>query len=43
LGEAFRHLAAQKGSEILEGHLMRDHAHMLVAIPPRRAVSQVVG
>ena len=43
LGDVFRQLALQKGSEILEGHLMPDHVHMMIAIPPKHAVSQVVG
>jgi putative transposase len=43
LGEVFRQLAQQKESRILEGHLMSDHVHMLIAIPPKYAVSQVVG
>ena len=43
LGEVFHKVAEQKESRILEGHLMPDHVHMLVAIPPRYAVSQVVG
>ena len=43
LGEVFRRLAHQKESRILEGHLMSDHVHMLIAIPPKYAVSQVVG
>jgi putative transposase len=43
LGDAFRQLAAQKESKILEGHLMPDHVHMLISIPPKYAVSQVVG
>ena len=43
LGEVFRRLAAQKESRVEEGHLMPDHVHMLVAIPPKYAVSQVVG
>jgi len=43
LGEVFRQLAQQKESQILEGHLMPDHVHMLIAIPPKYAVSQVVG
>ena len=36
-------LAAQKESEIVEGHLMPDHVHMMIAIPPKYAVSQVIG
>jgi putative transposase len=34
LGEIFRELARQKESKVLEGHLMVDHVHMLLAIPP---------
>jgi putative transposase len=36
-------LARQKESVILEGHLMADHVHMLISIPPKYAVCQVVG
>ena len=43
LGEVFRRLAEQKGSRIEEGHLMPDHVHMMISIPPKYAVSQVVG
>ncbi len=43
LGEVFRQLAKQKESRIEEGHLMRDHLHKMVAIPPKHAVSQVIG
>ena len=43
LGEVFRRLAAQKESEIEEGHLQLDHAHMMISIPPKYAVSQVIG
>jgi len=43
LGELFHKLARQRDSQILEGHLMADHVHMLIAIPPKYAVSQVVG
>ena len=43
LGEVFRKLAQQKESRIEEGHLMMDHVHMMIAIPPKYAVSQVVG
>jgi putative transposase len=43
LGEMFRKLAGQKESRIEEGHLMSDHVHMLISIPPKYAVSQVVG
>jgi len=43
LGEVFKKLAVQKESRIEEGHLMPDHVHMMIAIPPKYAVSQVVG
>ena len=43
LGEVFRTLAQHKESRIEEGHLMADHVHMMIVIPPKYAVSQVVG
>ena len=43
LGEVFRRHALQKESKVEEGHLMPDHVHMLLSIPPKHAVSQVVG
>ena len=43
LGELFHDLARQRESRIEEGHLLVDHIHMLVSIPPKYAVSQVVG
>lgn len=43
LGEVFRKLAEQKESRIEEGHLLPDHVHMMIAIPPKHAVSQVIG
>jgi len=43
LGEVFRRLARQKESEIEEGHLMGDHVHMMISIPPKYSVAQVVG
>ena len=43
LGEVFRDLARQKESRIEEGHLCGDHVHMLISIPPKYAVAQVVG
>ncbi len=36
-------LARQRDCQIIEGHLVQDHVHMLIAIPPKRAVSDVVG
>ncbi len=43
LGDVFRRLAEQKESQIEEGHLMSDHVHMLISIPPKYAVSKVIG
>ena len=43
LGEVFRKLGLQKESRIEEGHLMPDHVHMMISIPPKYAFSQVVG
>jgi putative transposase len=43
LGQVLRELARQKESEIEEGHLLADHVHILISIPPKYAVSQVVG
>jgi putative transposase len=43
LGDVFRTLALHKESRIEEGHLMVDHVHMMISIPPKYAVSQVVG
>ena len=43
LGEVFHELARQRESEIVEGHLCLDHVHMLIRIPPKYSVSEVVG
>lgn len=43
LGEIFRELAKQKDSQVVEGHLMSDHVHICLSIPPKYAVSNVVG
>ena len=43
LGEIFHALAKQKESRILEGHLKGDHVHRCISIPPKFAVSSVVG
>jgi REP element-mobilizing transposase RayT len=43
LGEVFRKLAEQKESRIEEGHLMPGHVHMMISIPPKYSVSQVIG
>jgi putative transposase len=43
LGDVFHTLARQKESKILEGHTQSDHVHLLIAIPPKYPVAQVVG
>ena len=43
LGEVFRELARRKESKIEEGHAMGDHVHMLISIPPKYSVAQVIG
>ena len=43
LGDVFHELARQKERRVLEGHLQPDHVHMLLSMPPKYAVSQVVG
>jgi len=43
LGEVFRRFAEQKECRIEEGHLLSDHVHIMISIPPKHAVSTVVG
>ena len=43
MSEILRELARQKESRVVEGHLMPDHVHMLISIPPKYAVASVVG
>jgi len=43
LGPILRELALQRESEVVEGRLKVDHVHMLVSIPPKYSVAQVVG
>src|SRR5262249_44691598 len=43
LGEIFIELAQHKESQVVEGHLRPDHVHMCISIPPKYAVSNVVG
>ena len=43
LGAVFRRLAEQKQSRVEEGHLLPDHVHMLLSIPPKLSVASVVG
>ena len=43
IGQILRQLCNYKGVEIIEGHLMPDHVHILVSIPPKYSVSQFMG
>ena len=43
MGEMLKDLASQKECKIEEGHLMSDHVHILISIPPKYSVAQVVG
>jgi len=43
MGELFHELARQRESKIEEGHLMPDHVHILISIPPKYSVSEVMG
>ena len=43
LGRVMKELARQKGCEIEIGHVMPDHIHMLISIPPKYSVSNVIG
>jgi len=43
LGPVFHDLARQKECKIIEGHLVRDHVHMMINIPPKHSVAQVIG
>ena len=43
LGPVFHELALQRGSKILEGHMVCDHVHMLIKIPPKYSIAEVIG
>ena len=43
LGPVFHELARQKESRIVEGHMMPDHVHMCIEIPPKHSVASVIG
>ena len=43
LGPVFHELGRQKECQIIEGHLLTDHVHMCIEIPPKYAVSSVIG
>ena len=43
LGPIFHQLAGQRNSRIVEGHMVQDHVHILISIPPKYSVAEVVG
>jgi len=43
LGPTFRELAGQKGCKIMEGHMVQDHVHMMIRIPPKYSVAEIIG
>jgi len=43
LGQVFKELARSRESEVIEGHMLSDHVHMLISIPPKYSVAQVIG
>ena len=43
IGKMLKELAAQKESEILEGHALPDHIHIVISIPPKYSVSYIIG
>ncbi len=43
LGNVSHELAFQRGSKIIEGHMVQDHVHMLIKIPPKYSVAEVIG
>lgn len=43
LKSVFRELAQQKGCKIIEGHMVQDHVHMIISIPPKYSVAEIVG
>lgn len=42
-GKVFHDLASQRGSKIIEGHMAQDQVHMLIKIPPKYSVAEVIG
>lgn len=43
IGPVLRELALQRGSTIIEGHMVQDHVHMMISIPPKYSVAEVIG
>ena len=43
LGKVFHELAHQRGYKIIQGNMVQDHVHMLISIPPKYSVAEVIG
>ena len=43
MGEILRDLCRQRGVEIIEGHLMADHVHLCLRVPPKFSIAMVIG
>ena len=43
VGEILRQLCRQRGVELMEGHLMSDHVHMCLRVPPKSSVAHAIG
>ena len=43
LAPLFHELAGQRNSKIIKGNMVQDHVHMLIAIPPKYSVAEVIG
>ena len=43
LGPVFHEMASQRSSKIEEGHMLPDHVHMLIKIPPKYSIAEVIG
>jgi len=43
LGPVFHEMAKQKGCKIEEGHMVQNHVHMLIKIPPKFSVAEIIG
>jgi putative transposase len=43
LAQQFHELANQKGCKIIEGHMVQDHVHILMSIPPKYSVAEIIG
>ena len=43
LGPVFHELANEKNCKIIEGHMVKDHVHMMIKIPPKHAVFSIIG